>query len=93
MLLLLKMNDCLRHIDMALESPTNTLVIAGKYASKAVYRHQIQRNKENVSFIRTSISNFQHWLDFVKVMFRIQVHDIGVWVLSKYRNYLGYSES
>ena len=46
MLLLLKMNDCLRHIDMALESPTNTLVIAGKYASKAVYRHQIQRNKE-----------------------------------------------
>lgn len=43
MLLLLKMNDCLRHIDMALESPTNTLVIAGRYASRAVYDDRIRR--------------------------------------------------
>lgn len=27
MLLLLKMNDCLRHVDYALGSPTNTLVV------------------------------------------------------------------
>jgi aarF domain-containing kinase len=89
MLLLLKMNDCLRHIDMALESPTNTLVIAGKYASKAVYRHQIQRTKsDDASLATTSKNRFHHWLDYVKVMFRIQAHDIGVWILSRYRNYL-----
>lgn len=38
MLLLFKMNDCLRHIDHALGSNANTLVVAGKYAAKAVYR-------------------------------------------------------
>jgi hypothetical protein len=37
MLWLLKMNDCLRHIDFTLGSPTNTIIIAGKYAAKAVY--------------------------------------------------------
>eukprot|EP00980_Cylindrotheca_fusiformis_P001220 scaffold328_cov130-Cylindrotheca_fusiformis.AAC.34 len=41
-LLLLKMNDCLRHIDFALGSPTNTLVVAGKYASRAVYLDQME---------------------------------------------------
>ena len=94
MLLLLKMNDCLRHIDMALESPTNTLVIAGKYASKAVYQHQINNApaNENNSLAATSIHRFQHWLEYVKVMFRIQVHDIGVWILSRYGNMLGSSK-
>jgi aarF domain-containing kinase len=92
MLLLLKMNDCLRHIDMALESPTNTLVIAGKYASKAVYQHQIQRTSDNASLTTTSKNRFHHWLDYVKVMFRIQVHDIGVWVLSRYSTYSGFSK-
>lgn len=84
MLLLLKMNDCLRHIDMALESPSNTLVIAGKYASKAVYQHRINDNRNRS--LATTRKRFQHWLDYVKVMVRIQVHDIGVWILSRYSN-------
>ena len=32
MLLIFKMNDCLRHVDMALGSPANNLVVAGRYA-------------------------------------------------------------
>ena len=84
MLLLLKMNDCLRHIDMALESPTNTLVIAGKYASKAVYQHQIQKTKSSDSLATPTLSRFHYWFDYMKVMFRIQVHDIAAWMMSRY---------
>jgi len=90
MLLLLKMNDCLRHIDMALESPTNTLVIAGKYASKAVYDDQVQRTKSdnsNNSLTKRSILRFQYWLDYTKVVFRIQIHEVGAWILLKYSSY------
>ncbi len=75
MLLLLKMNDCLRHIDMALNSPTNTLVIAGKYASKAVYRDQIQTRGI------TMRSKILYWLEYMKVLCRIQVHDLAVWLV------------
>lgn len=31
MLLIFKMNDCLRHVDFALGSPVNSLVVAGQY--------------------------------------------------------------
>jgi aarF domain-containing kinase len=73
MLLLLKMNDCLRHIDMALDSPTNTLVIAGKYASKAIYQHDVQAS-------RSSIDRFKAWLDYMQVLLRINLHNFGVWL-------------
>lgn len=72
MLLLLKMNDCLRHIDYALGSPTNTLIIAGKYASRAVYEHR----KKDASFL----SRIFTWLDYVHVVVRIHLYDLGVWV-------------
>jgi aarF domain-containing kinase len=75
MLLLLKMNDCLRHIDMALDSPTNTLVIAGKYASRAVYTHNIQ------STGTFSITRFRYWVDYMKVMIRIGLYDLGTWLI------------
>ena len=76
MLLLLKMNDCLRHIDFALGSPTNTLVVAGKYASRAVYEHDM-KNDGSIG------SRFRHWLDYMKVLFRIQIYDFGYWLLHK----------
>lgn len=119
MLLLLKMNDCLRHIDMALDAPTNnSLVIAGKYASQAVYQHRIallsssqqQDQEQHPSSDKTVLTTtttgtsstttqirrlasikykFQHWLDYMHVLFRIQMHDVGVWILSSnYSNYI-----
>ncbi|VEU39030.1 unnamed protein product [Pseudo-nitzschia multistriata] len=93
MLLLLKMNDCLRHIDMTLESPTNTLVIAGKYAASAVYREQMRRTSSSnneFSLAKRSILRFRYWLEYTKVMFRIQIHDVGAWILSKYYSCLNY---
>jgi aarF domain-containing kinase len=76
MLLLLKMNDCLRHIDFALGSPTNTLVVAGRYASKAVYVNEIKKST-------TVGTSFRCWLNHMKVLFRIQVHDFGSWLLKQ----------
>jgi aarF domain-containing kinase len=72
MLLLLKMNDCLRHIDYTLGSPTNTLVAAGKYASRAVYEYEVQR-AESVGY------RLHAWFDYIRVMMRIHMHDLGVW--------------
>jgi aarF domain-containing kinase len=76
MLLLLKMNDCLRHIDLALGSPTNTLVVAGRYASRAVYENKMK--KETIVS-----SRFKCWLSYMHVLFRIQIHDFGAWLLLK----------
>ena len=73
MLLLLKMNDCLRHIDMALDSPANTLVIAGKYASQAVYQHDVRAASSRVARVKA-------WVNYLRVLFRINLHDFGVWI-------------
>lgn len=75
MLLLLKMNDCLRHIDFALDSPTNTLVVAGKFASKAVHENRLKRSDCSRS------SRLLSWIDYTKVLFRIKIHDLGAWLL------------
>lgn len=72
MLLLLKMNDCLRHIDHALGSPTNTLVITGKYASRAVYEDTMSRSSSWIERITA-------WFYYMKVLLRIQAHDTILW--------------
>lgn len=74
MLLLLKMNDCLRHIDVALDSPTNTLVIAGKYASRALYFHEWQESHDSLT------GRMKAWLDYIRVLMRISVYNFGVWL-------------
>lgn len=74
MLLLLKMNDCLRHIDYTLGSPTNTLIVSGRYAAEAVFLHEVQTSK---SWIR----KFLAWYDYLHVLARIQLHDFLIrWV-------------
>jgi aarF domain-containing kinase len=79
MLMLLKMNDCLRHIDYSLGSPTNTIVVCGQYAARAVYQDNL---RQNPSFL----GMFQAWMSYMQVMARIQVHDLGVWWLEQKRH-------
>lgn len=74
MLLLLKMNDCLRHIDYALGSPANTLVVAGRFAARAVYDHQAHSGAN-----RTMWERVQNILDYYRIVFRIRCHDMVVW--------------
>jgi aarF domain-containing kinase len=81
MLLLLKMNDCLRHIDYDLGSPTNTLVVAGKFASRAVYEDRFRRPGASLT------DKFKAWYDYMKVLFKINVHDIGAWFLLTTTNF------
>jgi len=77
MLLLLKMNDCLRHVDFALGSPSNTLVVAGNYASKAVFRH-----KSSVS--QTVYMSLQNLVDYLNVRMRVGIYELGVWWINAY---------
>lgn len=78
MLLLLKMNDCLRHVDFALGSPSNTLVVAGSYASAALYEH-------NHVHAKTRQSLFKNWMDYLKVRIRIQAYEIALWWVGNHR--------
>lgn len=81
MLLLLKMNDCLRHIDYSLGSPTNTVVVCGEYAARAVYADNLRQNPSFFGVLRA-------WIGYMQVMARIQVHDLGVWWVEQKRNTL-----
>lgn len=70
-LLLLKMNDCLRHIDFALGSPTNTLVVAGKYASKVVFNHQMSEDGKSLKY------KLKCWMEYLRILLRIQLHNFA----------------
>mmetsp|Transcript_19269 Transcript_19269/g.27235 ORF Transcript_19269/g.27235 Transcript_19269/m.27235 type:complete len:107 (-) Transcript_19269:142-462(-) len=98
MLLLLKMNDCLRHIDYALGSPTNTLVVAGTYASRALYEQQQTNLNMNlsgtgsdgnakisllVSSMHSLSKRWKVWIEHMRVLFRIGLYDISVWLMDE----------
>lgn len=82
MLLLLKMNDCLRHIDYQLGSPTNTLVVTGRYAAEAVFEEQARQS-------RTIWARWQNWWTHWNILMRIQLHDWAMWILEQRRNWQG----
>jgi aarF domain-containing kinase len=65
MLLLLKTNDCLRHIDNALGSPANTLLVTGRYAAAAVYNHESGWWNRVVA-----------WLDYMHILLRIRLYQL-----------------
>ncbi len=71
MLLLFKMNDCLRHIDHTLGSNTNTLVIAGKYAVRAVYK-----SRDNQGSL---IKGLRNWFSHMLVISRIRLFEVAEW--------------
>lgn len=70
MLLLFKMNDCLRHIDHSLGSPANTIVVAGKYAAQTVYDH------EKTKTTRTA-SKVHNWLTHAFLITRIKLFELS----------------
>lgn len=74
MLMLLKMNDCLRHIDYALGSPANTLLVTGYYASRALYHDSLASSTSWVDRCRA-------WWWYCRVTLRIQIHETSLWWL------------
>jgi aarF domain-containing kinase len=72
MLLIFKMNDCLRHVDCALGSPANNLVVAGKYASKRVFHSDIREG----SVLRL----LKSWLSYAHVLIRINSYEMWKWL-------------
>ena len=69
MLLIFKMNDCLRHVDYALGSPANTLVVAGRYASKRVFECDKREKGGLLDFFRS-------WLSYIHVILRINSYEL-----------------
>lgn len=70
MLLIFKMNDCLRHVDMALGSPVNNLVVAGRYASRRVFENE--RKKLNGGIL----SLLRAWLSYMHVIIRVNSYEL-----------------
>lgn len=92
MLLLFKMNDCLRHIDHALGvRSVNTLVIAGKYAAGTIYREEDRclRNDcdrgviSNSSSVGRIVMRWKAWLSYVHVLYRIRLYEMVSWYSSR----------
>lgn len=79
MLLLLKMNDCLRHIDYSLGSPTNTIVICGRYAAQAVLQDTLCKSS-------SWSEKMSAWFSYIHVLLRIRLHNTGVWWLQQVQN-------
>ena len=94
MLLLFKMNDCLRHIDHALDSPTNTLVNSGSYAARAVHEAEMRgesgdtsNNKVVVKSRRLDLQRrIQSWLSYKKLMAKISLYEWMCWVRQRRSN-------
>ena len=74
MLLLLKMNDCLRHIDHALGSPANTLIVSGRFAADALYENSF---KDRASWFK----RWECWVEYMRMVVRIQIYEIGARLL------------
>ena len=64
------MNDCLRHVDYALGSPANNLVVAGKYASKRVLYSDIRGGNRGVFGLLKS------WISYAHVLLRINSYEM-----------------
>jgi aarF domain-containing kinase len=68
-LLLLKMNDCLRHIGGSLGCPpSRSLAICGRYAAEAALRDDLQRSP------RSWLGRLRAWWGYARAVARIEAH-------------------
>ncbi|EJK48698.1 hypothetical protein THAOC_32483 [Thalassiosira oceanica] len=84
MLLIFKMNDCLRHLDMALGCPGNPLVTAGRYASRRVLEGEVRGAGGGW------LCKLRSWLSYLNVVLRIEAYDIWTRLGRARRLRLGY---
>ena len=86
-LLLLKMNDCLRHIDYTLGgSPTNTMMVNGHFAAYALYQNELQQASLTTTTSSILVSwrrPFQAWWAYMKITTRIHINEILVWWIQR----------
>merc|ERR1712086_934694 len=73
MLLIFKMNDCLRHVDTALGSQVNNLVVAGKYASRRVFESDRRKHRQSNGGV---LGLLRVWLSYVRVLIRINSYEL-----------------
>jgi len=84
MLLLFKMNDCLRHIDIALGARhADGLAIAGRYAARTIYEVETGSTHDGDSSRQPWLGRLRALIDYYNVLFRIQVYELGVWWIGR----------
>lgn len=84
MLLLFKMNDCLRHVDYALDiPPTNSLVVAGRFAALAVLKEEMRHPT------RSMIQRVSSVVEYVRLLFRIQAFELITWWSTAMKKWYG----
>jgi aarF domain-containing kinase len=83
MLLLLKMNDCLRHIDFRLGYPANTLLVTGRYAAQSLYQNGqlCDQSLAKSSLWGSWIGRWRNWWSYMHILVRIQMHEMTLWWL------------
>ncbi len=82
LLLLLKTNDCLRHLDRALGAPVNTAVVIAFTTSDVIF-------KEEISKASTIADKVVVTYDFLKCRFRAYCYNCFAWGLSMWTRFSG----
>lgn len=59
---------------MALGSPVNNLVVAGKYASKRVYESDKEKRQQSKGGV---LSLLRDWLSYMNVLMRINMYELS----------------
>eukprot|EP00959_Pyramimonas_sp_CCMP1952_P135464 2834290-Pyramimonas_sp.AAC.2 len=73
MLLLFKMNDCLRHVDRSLGAPVNTFVVTAEHCASALWREQTATWKGVRAYVGAL------W-DYTHTLLRLRVYHLMVWL-------------
>lgn len=74
MLLLFKMNDCMRHISYTLGSPSSTnIVVAGSHAAQAVFRESSEHSNVKTRIFGSGLSNLY---SYMKIHTRLFIYEL-----------------
>jgi len=78
MLLLLKTNDCLRHVDKKLGTPVNSAAVVGATVADVLFQEEFQRPGQGLGFIHNTMMALWQWW---QVMVRVRGLTIIAYVL------------
>lgn len=80
LLLVLKTNDCLRHIDKELGAPINSAVVIARTVSEVILREDLHD--------AVSVSDFVFaWFKYFKIRFRYSAFSIFSWGISLWNSF------
>ena len=89
MLLLLKTNDCLRHVDKKLGTPVNSAAVVGATVADVLFHEEYQRPGQGLGLIKNTVMAMWQWW---QVMVRVRGLSIIAFVLEWKERWWGWYE-